>query len=534
MISENFHLSPGKIFLYSCISFIVGIALSRFIPESVLKLSLLWFGISNCLLVFLVIFWSNKKMRLAGFVGLFLFLGLWRYSVSIPENTADKIWFYNGSTVEVEGIIVGEPDKRETNTKLRVDSYNVKRKELSSEASELSSINSFIETNFTVEGKILVTTKLYPRYQYGDVVKFSCELKQPEMFNDFAYDKYLARHDIFSVCYYPRIIKIGSGQGNIVYSSIYKLKNKLRVIFNRGLNEPAASVVRAIVLGDKQGILPELKTIFSQAGISHIVAISGMHISIISAMVMLILLQLGLTRKLAFYAATAFLILYIILIGLPPSALRAALMGFLVLLALNSGRLSQITNSIIFVAALLLVFNPRFFWDDIGWQLSFLAVMGIVYGFPILEAGHRKIFPGLKSKIIKSVWGIISISIVAQLATWPIIANNFGTVSLIAPLTNLLILWCLPIVMGLATLGIILSIILPGFTQLIFLPLELIINYIVFVSEKLVLVPLASFEVNISAWLSVVYFIFLILVYRYFNTLSPRPPLRARRGGDKR
>ncbi|MCK5061996.1 ComEC family competence protein [Candidatus Parcubacteria bacterium] len=503
MDSENFHLSRAKVFLYSCVSFIIGIALAGFIPESILAISLLWFGVSNYLIVCLIIIWPNKKLRLVGFIGLFFFLGIWRFSLSIPTNTLDKIWFYNGETVEVEGIIISEPDLRETNTKLKVESKKVllKREDLA------------------VKGKVLVTTNLYPKYQYGDLIKFTCELKEPEMFNGFAYDKYLARHDIFSVCYYPRIIKLDQGQGNIIYSSIYKLKNKLRANFSRGLNEPGAGVVRAIVLGDKQGISAELKQVFSKAGISHIVAISGMHISIISAMVMLVLLQLGLTRKLAFYLATVFLIFYVILIGLPPSALRAAFMGFLVLLALQSGRLNSITNSIVLAATILLVFNPRLFWDDIGWQLSFLAVMGIVYGFPILEAGRKKILPKLNSKIVKSALGIISVSLVAQLATWPIIANNFGTISLIAPLTNLLILWCLPIVIGLATLGILLTAIFPVFSRLIFMPLELMINYIVFVSEKLSLLPFSWFEADINAGISIVYYFLLFFIYRFIKRL---------------
>ena len=96
------------------------------------------------------------------------------------------------------------------------------------------------------------------------------------------------------------------------YRLKFKLKDKLRGIINQGLTEPFAALTKAIILGDKKGLPADLREEFARAGISHLVAISGMHISIIAAMAMLLLLGLGLTRRGAFYLAILFLKLLIL------------------------------------------------------------------------------------------------------------------------------------------------------------------------------------------------------------------------------
>ena len=477
-------LSKSKIFLYSCIVFIIGIAIASFLPERILEYDIYYFTCWVSFLVLLILFWKNKKLRFIALFGAVLFLAFWRYSISFIPATPDKIWYYNGQVVTLEGVVSGEPDIRQNNVKLEV---TLLRLGFGGQGSEkLESINQ------SVDGKILVTTNLYPEYNYGDRLEITCELQAPEQFQGFAYDRYLARFDIYSVCYYPRIELLSSDRGNFIYEKIFKLKNKFRKIINYSLGEPEASLGRAITLGDKRGISSNLREIFSKAGISHIVAISGMHISILSAGVMYLLLGLGLSRKYSFYFASIFLVFYIIMIGAPASAIRAGLMGFLVLLALNIGRLNKITNSLFFVATLLLLINPSLLRDDIGFQLSFLAVAGIVYFFPILESAFEK----MKIPKFKGVRSILLVTISAQITTLPIIIHNFSIVSVISPVSNLLVLWCLPFLMVFIIMGIVLSLILPSLGVVLFLPARLILKYIVWISELLIQIPYSFLEVS--------------------------------------
>ena len=509
------NFSKSKIFLICCIVFIVGIAVVSFLPLSVAQNDIWWFSGIMISVVLLILFWKNNIVRIIALVGLFLFLAFWRYAIGLPENTANKIWYYNGQTITVVGKIINEPDIRQRNVK-----YIVNTKEIQSPKTDPRGLQarrprgSVFGDWISVSGKILITTNLYPRYNYGDELEITCELQSPEPFSGFSYDRYLARFDIYSVCYYPRIASSPgpspavAGEGRNVgawfYKKIFSLKNKFREIIDYGLTEPESSLARAIILGDKKGIPDDLRDKFSKTGVSHIVAISGMHISILAGLVMVMLLGLGLWRKYAFYFASVFLIVYIILIGLPASAMRAGLMGFLILWALNLGRLNKLTNSLVLAAVILLLINPKLLRDDIGFQLSFLAVLGIAHVYPLLNNLFDKLRFREPLKALgtfsKGVRDIFNITIAAQVFTLPIIALNFSQVSIIAPATNLLILWTLPILMVAVLVAILLSLLIPSVSFIFFLPAKLLLKYIILVVELLTRVLYAYLEIDYLWW----------------------------------
>ncbi len=424
-----------------------------------------------------VLAWRYRRARTVILAGAFFCLGFWRYALGLPVSTPDKIWYYNGRTVTVEGVVANEADVRQTNRKLEVKAGKLERQEVS--------------------GTILATTNLYPAYDYGDELEMTCGLEAPEPFDDFAYDRYLARFDIYSVCYYPKIKKIAGAQGNKLYSAIFRLKAALRAKIDRGLSEPSASLASAIILGDKKGLPDDLRTVFARAGISHIAAISGMHISILAALLMGALLGAGLPRRYAFYASVSFLAVYIILIGLPASAMRAGLMGFLVLWALELGRLSKLTNSLVLAAAVLLLINPRLLRDDVGFELSFLAVAGIAYAYPLLDnrikrRTERAASPLWRAKTARAAVSVMVLTASAQIFTLPVIAYDFSFVSLAAPLTNLLVLWCLPLLMILIIAALGISFLLPGLAVVFFAPARLLLAYITRVAALAAAMPGSS------------------------------------------
>lgn len=455
--------------------------------------------------VILSLVFKNKKIRFPALLGLFLFLGIWRYSFGLPINTPDKIWFYNGQPTEITGVVCNEPDVRDNNAKYEIC---VGHLTLNPSPSQ--------ERGDKVDGKILVTTNLYPHYNYGDELKIKCDLQAPGKFNDFSYDRYLARYNIYSVCYYPEIKLVGENKGSRFYSLTFKLKNKLREIMQTGVSEPEAGLAGAITLGYKKGISDFWQDKFSKSGISHIIAISGLHISILAALVMGFALGIGLPRRKAFWFGSLFLLTYIFLIGLPASAMRAGLMGFLVLWAMNLGRLNKLTNSLVLVAATLLLINPKLLRDDIGFQLSFLAVLGIAYVFPIFKK-----WTGERNGALRIILDITGITLSAQVFTLPIIALNFNQVSLIAPVSNLLILWVLPFSLSAILAGLVLSLIMPGSSWLFFLPAFLVLKYIMAVADWLTSLPLAYLEIDYLwwGWVGVYYLgvIYLIIFIRRHN-----------------
>ncbi len=205
-------ITKSKIFLFACLVFIFGVAIASFLPVEISRFAVLWFGAGIFFLILTVLFWRPGKETGVSPVFLFswllavLFFSVWRHGLSLPGNTPDKIWHYHGSTVVARGYVANEPDIRETSQKLEVAVNEIKQL-----------------PGHLISGKILVTAGLYPEYNYGDELELACELKQPEEYKGFAYDRYLARYDIYSVCYYPSVKVISTGGGNYVYAKIFFL-----------------------------------------------------------------------------------------------------------------------------------------------------------------------------------------------------------------------------------------------------------------------------------------------------------------------
>lgn len=482
-------ITKSKIFLACCLIFIFGIAIASFLPTKYIGDDLFWFIVLVFNAVLLSLFFRNKKIGLVSLLTLFLFLAIWRYSISLPTDSPDKIWHYNGGKISFVGVVSGEPDIRSDNIKLKI---------------KTESISGISEK---ISGQVLVTANLYPRYDYGDRLEVLCDLQQPEEFSGFAYDRYLARYDIYSVCYYPKMTLLEKNQGNWLYGKIFKFKIELYKIINRGLTGREASIAGPIILGGQQGVDEDLRNAFSRTGLTHIMAVSGSNISILAGIVLFVFLGLGLDRKYSFYGSVAFLVIYVILVGSPASAVRAGVMGFLVLWALYLGRLNKITNTMAFAATLMLLFNPRLLRDDIGFQLSFGAILGLVYCYPIIDRW-------LEAVHIPRLWGardVVGVTLAAQIFTLPVIAYNFSQISIISPLANLLILWTIPLLMAMILVALLLGFVFPSFSFLLFFPAWLVLKYIIFIVESLARFRYATIEIEYLWWGWVILYYAIIL-----------------------
>src|SRR3989339_571140 len=331
-----------------------------------------------------------------------LFFGMWRYIISLPINNIDQIQYYNGQNVVLEGIINKNPGRGIKSQQLEIENININNK--------------------NINGKLLVATDLYPKFNYGDRLRLKCSLEEPSDFEGFSYQRYLARYNLYSICFYPKIDALETDQGNVFYAQVFKIKNKLQNIINRSLEEPEAGLLSAMILGEKKAINEDLRVIFSCTGLSHIIAISGMHISILSFLLIIFLVEIGFSRKCAYWVVLFLLFVYIVLIGAPASAVRAGFMGAMVGFAFLIGRIGKAMNVLLFTAFVLLMINPKLLRDDIGFQLSFLAISGIIIFYPIIEK-YSAGFNFLKYKPIRD---ILNMTVCAQILTWPFIVYYFS------------------------------------------------------------------------------------------------------------
>lgn len=208
------------------------------------------------------------------------------------------------------------------------------------------------------------------------------------------------------------------------------IKEQLRQrMLDLHIEEQDLAVVSAMALGDKSLLDAETKKNYSVSGASHILAVSGVHISIIFQFFILLMGGKRHSRVSLVLSLSAIWI-YVVFIGLPSSAVRSATMLSLYCFALLSRRSNIPIHSLTFAYVIMLVFNPLCLYD-IGFQMSFLAVASILLFCPLLTnlASPRWAF-------LRWTWQLTCMSLAAQIGTLPIIAYYFDRVSCYSLLTN--------------------------------------------------------------------------------------------------
>ncbi|MBZ9577498.1 ComEC/Rec2 family competence protein [Patescibacteria group bacterium] len=385
---------------------------------------------------------DKSKIFYFCFCFVFLILGIWRYQVLELRIKNYELRKYNDSEEEITliGAVVKEPDVRENNIKLTIQ---------------------------VDRGKILATVGRYPEYKYGDELKITGKLQTPPIFEDFNYKNYLVKDGIYSVVYYPKVELLSREEyKNFIsasYAGILFFKDKLRQGVYSSLSPPKSSILGAMLLGDKNRMSQDLKEKLNIAGVRHITAVSGMHVVILSGILMSLLLWLGFWRGQAFYISIIIIFLFIAMTGFQASGVRAGIMGGLFLLGQKIGRKSVSSRAIVMAAGIMLVINPLLLLNDVGFQLSFLAAMGIIY----LSSTFRRWLRFIPQKLVR-LKEIIAMTFAAQIFTLPILVYNFGRISLVAPLTNVLIL---PFVYWIMTFGFIF-----GLAGILWQPLGMILS----------------------------------------------------------
>jgi competence protein ComEC len=490
-------MTPSKILLYFCLSFIFGIFISSllgFLPRSSI-----YFLLPGLILgIFLILIsWRYEKLMVLGFCILFLVLGIWQYQKALIKIVNSPIKNFIGEEITILGLIDKEPDITEKITQLEVKIEKIKK------------INNPEENSSSELGKVLVTIRKYPEYKYGDRLKISGTLKNPDVLDNFNYRDYLAKDGILAVMDFPEIEIIDRNLGNPLIRILFSFKDKLKESLNRALSRPHSGILEALLFGEEENISKEFKEKLNLTGTRHIAAVSGMNITIISAILFNFLLWLGLWRSQAFYLSITLIIFYILMIGAPASGVRAGIMAILFLTAQHFGRLSSASRLVVLAATVMLAFNPLLLRLDVGFQLSFLAVMGLIYLQPIFSDLFKKIPSNFQLR------NSLASTLSAQIFVFPILVYNFGQISLISPLANILILPFIPFITILGFLFSFVGIFSQSLGQILSWPAYLIINYIIKVINffsKISWAPLVFKNVN-WIFLIISYFLIWIIVW---------------------
>ena len=430
--------------------------------------------------IFLIsLFWPRKNPVVIGFSVLFFVLGIWRFQAADLHFQNNNLKEYVGREEKIilVGVIDDEPKTGQKSSALTL-------------RAELLMLG---EKHTIIRGRILINTARYPEYHYGEKIQVRGFLEYPsEDIDGFNYKKYLKKENIYSIMNWPETELIGTGFGNPLMQKLYSFKNKFEEGSRSLMPLPQEGILEALVFGDESNITKDFKEKLNLSGTRHITAVSGMNITIIASLILPFMLSLGFWRQHAFYITVFLLIFYILVVGASASAVRAGIMAFVFLFAQHMGRFSSAGRAIVFSATLMLFQNPFILFSDVGFQLSFLAIMGIAYLQPIFAILFAKIpdvnfFP-LKSTLIATLS--------AQVFTIPILIYNFGYISLAAPLTNILIVPFLAPATILVFLFGLSSFLFFPLASLLFWPAWLFLTYIVMVIDYFSKIPFAALSFN--------------------------------------
>lgn len=399
----------------------------QFYSNAFLKIEWIAFALLICVLSALPRIYSNKLARLSRyFAWMFVFFGM-GVSQSFYHNdlNASNYLIQDDQASNYLLEIIEPPQEKERSVKV---------------VGELRQ-----DANRRGVGKVLLYLEkdsAAHELKYGDLVEVNVAfngIQQNKNPHEFNYKRYLKIHNIFHQGYVQKERwKLVGNEGNSIMSHIYSIRQYCeRAIDSSSMGDQNKMVAQALLLGQKDRLDKNTLRSYSSAGAMHVLAVSGLHVGIVMLIVGFLIRPI---KKLKHGQLMYLLIVlsalwfYAILTGLSPSVLRSAIMFSFVVIGLEMQRSTSIYQSLMVSAFLLMIIDPWVIFQ-VGFQLSYLAVLGIVYLQPKIYGSWY-----VSNKILDGVWKITAVSLAAQLATFPLGLYYFHQFPNLFLISNLIVI----------------------------------------------------------------------------------------------
>ncbi|HEC94127.1 MAG TPA: ComEC family competence protein [Candidatus Kaiserbacteria bacterium] len=475
----------GRLFFAIGIGFIIGIFL-----ESIYALSTPYIGVILILsfVFFGGWFFARRSVYiLFGVLLCFVALGMARTALeptALPHAFVQDI----GEKVTVSGIVVSVPDKRDTTQRFIV--------------------SVFMHGAHT---RILAVTSLARNISYGSHVVLRGKLSMPAPFRTkyrrtFHYEKYLSGKGVFAILPYASVRSVTPPTSVMayVYNSLASAKSAFLRALDRALPEPSSSLAGGLIAGGTRGLGSTLLDDFIRSGLIHIVVLSGYNVMIIADALRALLSFLS--RKWSLGIAALAIGLFVLGAGAGAASIRAGLMALFALLARATGRTYDVTRALTVAVVLMLIWNPMLLVNSVGFDLSFVATLGLIFGVPIIEP-HLSF---IKSNFLRET---VAATTVAQIAVLPLLMYTNGLLSLVSFFANVLVLPMVPLAMALSAGAGVVALIIPTLATVAGLPayviLHLIIGLVHFTAHipfAVVLIPQFSFVWVVFAYATLAFY----------------------------
>ncbi|MFC1704302.1 ComEC/Rec2 family competence protein [Candidatus Omnitrophota bacterium] len=412
-------------------------------------------------------------------IGAFLFL----HSQQLPPHHIARYLANKGRVAEVQGVIDNDPvAKNSAYGKITTFILNIEKLIISNKTYE-------------VNGKVLVNVYREENLQYADRLLLEGKIYKPmrfEISDKLNYREYLNRKNVYGIV---SVKKRGNIQilehtpGNPLKATAYRIKKKIKTVIVAYLPFTEASLIKAMLLGERQDIPSVVKDIFIKTGTVHILAISGLHVGIVAFLILIFLRAIHIPRKVRFVLAMMFLIMYVFMTGARPSVIRATVMAVVLLGGFLFEREIDIYNSLAAAGMLILMVNPQQLFD-IGFQLSFVSVLSIIYLYSKLE---KPLFRLKTNKAVKFFIRCFCVSSAAWVGVAGLIAYYFNIVTPISVFANVFIVPFISIVLALSLSFVAFGIVVPKLAFVFAAPLQLALFILVKVADTLHSIPFAYF-----------------------------------------
>lgn len=507
-------LSQISILTALVISFILGIICNHFFGFGFFIAALL----SALFLIFASILINQPGKSVFLLLIGFFFLGssVLANSNALSSNHISNLFKSKDNPLELTGTIIDSPVLKKSKAQFRVKVKSICKDNLKLNAS----------------GKILavVDKDLIDDLSCADNVRLKGKIYRPLSFKEakssFDYRQYLARqgiHFIINIRDAANIQILGMDKRYLILRIAARISERLNDLLFFQLPPISATFYAAMLLGRREVLYPQLREVFANTGTSHILAISGLHIGIVAFIFILTLKAFGVKRRTRLIISLICLIFYCILSGMRPPVVRATIMATFVIVAILIEREENIYNCLSLAAFLILLFKPSYIFE-VGFQLSFFAVLGIVLFSSRLEQILENMIMFCLAKFYKGAIDLpsffralicaFSISICAYLSVMPLLIYHFRIITPFAILTNIIVIPALTLILALGFTFLLFATLLPPIAVILATPLGMaaavMIHFISFVSK----LPGAYFYVGfkLTLWPIVGYYILLFFL----------------------
>jgi len=368
---------------------------------------------------------------------------------------------------------------------------------------------------------ILVSTDRYSPIEYGDVVQVSGTLTEPDSFETdlgrtFDYPGYLKAKGVEYTVSFADVVVLERNQGNMFLRVLLNLKHVFMAKLEQVIPEPQVGLGEGLLLGVKQALGEDVEENFRRTGIIHIVVLSGYNVMLVVTF-FIFCFSFFLSARKRVIAGVIAIVCFALLVGLSATVVRASIMASLLLLAQGYSRQYDVMRALFFAGAVMIFLNPYLLIYDIGFQLSFMATLGLLLITPHFES--TIITETKKLRLSDFFFATLA----TQIAVLPLLLYHIGEVSIVAIIVNVLVLPVVPVAMLLTFITGLLAFVSLPLASLVGFLANLALIYILLIAQWFAQIPFAAVAIpEFTVWGMLVLYIGMagILLYLKYGQMK--------------